>query len=97
MSNTNTPNFGKMTKKQLLAYLEEHGGNFIDANKPRIKEIDEFKGNRMVSVSEGQSRPKKMSLAVANRVVRAYLEDPEGVSAVLGLTTEVQAPQAGDA
>lgn len=92
-----TPNFGKMTKKELLAYLEEHGGNFIDANKPRIEAIDSFKGREMVQVVEGNSRPKKLSKAAAGRIVRAYLEDPEGVSTVLGLTQEVQAPQTGEA
>lgn len=97
MQNTNTPNFAKMTKKQLLAYLAENGGKFTDVNKPRIEEIDSFKGNRMVQVVEGTARPKKLSVAAAGRIVRAYLEDPEGVSTLLGLTPEVKAPEAGEA
>ena len=98
-----TPDFSKLTmeeilklpKKHLQAYVAQQGGCFTDANKPRIESIESYKGAEMVQVTEGKSRPKKLSKAAAGRIVRAYLEDPEGVSSLLGL--QVAVPEVGEA
>jgi len=87
----------KLPKNHLKTYVAQQGGGFTDAAKPSITGIEAFKGNPMVQVSEGTSRPKKMSTAVAARVVRAFQADPEGVSKLLGLTVEPVQVATGEA